>query len=68
MSLKNNALTNYIKKSYEELEKVTWLTRKQMIQSSILVISIALVVTGLIALLDYLFSQGYIKVIENFIG
>ena len=68
MSLRNNILTNYFKKSYEELEKVTWLTKKQMIQSSLLVISIAIVVTGLITVLDYVFNQGYIKMIEKLIG
>jgi preprotein translocase SecE subunit len=66
MSLKNNKLVNYFKKSYQELEKVTWLTKKQMIQSSILVITISMVIVFFIALIDYLFNKGYIYLIDNF--
>jgi preprotein translocase SecE subunit len=62
---KKNPILEYIKKSYEELEKVTWLTKKQMVQLSIIVIIISAIVTGLLALLDYLFSSGYIYLVEN---
>jgi len=66
MSLKNNKLTNYFRKSYQELEKVTWLTRKQMIKSSILVITVSIVIAAFIAAIDYLFNKGYIYLIDNF--
>jgi len=65
MSFKNNPATNYMRKAYQELEKVTWLTRKQMVKSSLLVISISIVITAFIALTDYLFSSGYIYLIDN---
>lgn len=67
MSLKDNALVEYFRKSYQELEKVTWLTRKQMVQSSVLVLSISALVTGFITLVDYLFHNGYIKLIDSFL-
>jgi len=66
MSLKNNPIISYFRKSYEELEKVTWLTKKQMVQSSILVISISIFIAALLSLLDFLFSKGYVYIIDNF--
>jgi preprotein translocase SecE subunit len=65
MSVKNNPVSNYIRKAYQELEKVTWLTRKQMVKSSLIVISVSIVITAFIALIDYLFSSGYIYLIDN---
>jgi len=65
MSLKENALVVYLRKSYEELEKVTWLTKKQMVISSILVIGISAFATALISLLDFLFSRGYLYLLDK---
>ncbi len=54
-----NRLTNYIKTSIEELRKVAWPTRKQAVDSTLIVLGITLVTTIVITLLDVLFRYGY---------
>ncbi len=52
--------TNYIKKSFEEMKKVTWPTQKEAKSYTILVISISLVVAVFLGSLDMMF-QAIIK-------
>lgn len=54
-----NRLTNYIKNSIEELRKVAWPTRKQAIDSTLIVLGITLGTTIVITLLDFIFRYGY---------
>ena len=51
--------TNYIKNSIEELRKVAWPTRKQAVDSTLIVLGITLVSTVVITLLDAIFRYGY---------
>jgi len=51
-----NALTNYIKSSIEEMKKVTWPTRKETYNYTVLVILISLGVAAFLGALDYIFS------------
>lgn len=50
--MKNNKLVKYILDSYQELKKVTWPTRKQLIGDTLIVIISATVATAILALID----------------
>jgi preprotein translocase subunit SecE len=49
-------LSNYIKSSIEEMKKVTWPTRKETYNYTVLVIVISLGVAAFLGALDYIFS------------
>ena len=51
-------LANYIKGSVEEMKKVTWPTKKETYQYTMLVIGISLVVAAFLGGLDYVFNWG----------
>ena len=65
MSLTDNKLVNYIKESRLELKKVTWPTRKEAIQHSLLVIGISLGTAIILGLADYFFAWGIEQVINR---
>lgn len=49
-------LTNYIKSSIEEMKKVTWPTKKETYNYTILVIGISVGIAAFLGALDYVFS------------
>jgi preprotein translocase subunit SecE len=51
-----NKLVAYLKASIAEMKKVSWPTRKETTQYTILVIAISLVVAALLGGFDYLFN------------
>lgn len=53
-----NKLTNYIKASIEEMKKVTWPTKKEAQNYTVLVIGISLAVAAFLGALDYIFTIG----------
>ncbi len=59
-------LKNYFVNAYRELHKVSWLTRKQVISHSIIVIVTILLVAAFIAGWDFLFQRLYQYLINNF--
>lgn len=50
--MKENAATKYFVDSYNELKKVTWPTKKQLLNHSLIVVVSAIVVTLIIAIID----------------
>ena len=52
-----NKLTNYFKESKAELKKVSWPSREQAIQSTILVIAISVVTGIFLGGADYLLNM-----------
>ncbi|MCX6811013.1 MAG: preprotein translocase subunit SecE [Candidatus Berkelbacteria bacterium] len=50
--MKNNKLIKYIFDSYQELKKVTWPTRKQLIRDTLIVIVSSTIATAIFALVD----------------
>jgi len=56
MSLKENAITKYVKESRVELSKVIWPTRSETINSALLVIGVSIGVGLVLGLSDYLFT------------
>jgi preprotein translocase subunit SecE len=55
-----NSFVKYIRGSIDELRKVTWPTREETIQYSVVVIVVVLISVGFLAILDY----GLAKVIN----
>ena len=53
-----NKLTNYIRESVEEMKKVTWPTKKETYNYTMLVIAISIGVAVFLGILDYIFSTG----------
>ena len=51
------SLNNYIKSSVEEMKKVTWPTRKETYNYTVLVILISLGVAAFLGALDFVFSS-----------
>ena len=51
-----NKLANYIKASVEEMKKVTWPTKKETYNYTLLVIGLSLAVAAFLGTLDYLFN------------
>ena len=62
--MKKNKLFKYFSDSYQELLKVTWPTRKQLIRDTAIVIVSATFITGVISLIDL----GLTKSLEYFIA
>jgi len=54
-----NKITNYIKESVEEMKKVTWPTKKETYNYTLLVIGISVAVALFLGLLDYIFNYGF---------
>jgi len=54
-----NKLINYIKASISEMKKVTWPTKKETYNYTILVISLSLIVAVFLGALDYIFNFGF---------
>lgn len=53
-----NKLSNYLKESISEMKKVTWPTRKETYNYTLLVIGISLGVAVFLGALDYVFNFG----------
>lgn len=53
-----NKITQYLKASIEEMKKVTWPTKKETYNYTILVISVSLGVALFLGLLDIIFNYG----------
>lgn len=51
-----NALTTYLKEAYGELRKVSWPTKKQTVNYSLIVIGMSLAVAAFFGLLDFVFN------------
>jgi preprotein translocase subunit SecE len=64
ISLTNNPLTNYIRNSREELKKVTWPTRQQVIRDTLIVVGLSLAVAVFFTIADKLFEFGFQQLIN----
>ncbi len=53
------ALIQFIKEAYEELKKVTWLTRPQMIASTWLVILLVIVMSVYVGFVDFVIARVF---------
>ena len=60
-----NKIITYLKASIEEMKKVTWPTKKETYNYTLLVIFISLGVALFLGLLDIIFSKGLEYLITN---
>jgi preprotein translocase subunit SecE len=58
-------ITNYLKASIEEMKKVTWPTKKESYNYTLLVIGISLTVAAFLGGLDYAFNKGLELIINR---
>ncbi len=59
-----NSIINFVKESYIELKKVSWLSRKEVVASTIIVIVIIVVMSLYIGAIDFVLA----KLVSLFIG
>jgi len=58
-------LIQYFKDSYAEMKKVTWPTKKQTINYSVLVIALSVGMAVFFSSLDFVFNAGLTKLITK---
>lgn len=58
-----NRLINYVKESALEMKKVTWPTKKETYNYTLLVLFISLVVAAFLGALDFIFNLGFAFII-----
>lgn len=58
-------MIQYFKDSYAEMKKVTWPTKKQTINYSVLVIAMSIGMAVFFSVLDYVFNLGLTKLITK---
>jgi preprotein translocase subunit SecE len=56
-------LFNYFKGAYAEMRKVSWPTKKETYNYTVLVIGVSLAMAAFLGGLDYLFNLGIEKII-----
>jgi preprotein translocase subunit SecE len=54
-----NKISNYILESVAEMKKVTWPTKKETYNYTLLVIGISIGTAIFLGILDYIFSTGF---------
>jgi len=59
-----NKLVQYIKESIAELKKVTWPTKKETTNYTLLVIGISLAVAAFIGIADFILNIGVEQIIK----
>lgn len=62
-SLTDNRVVNYIREAKEELGKVVWPTRQELIRHTLIVIGVSLAVAAFLGVFDFVFN----KVLESLI-
>lgn len=60
---KENAIAQYFKETRAELRKVSWPTRRQAINLSLIVLAVTLFMALLLGVFDYLFAQLFALII-----
>ncbi|MBP7832728.1 MAG: preprotein translocase subunit SecE [Candidatus Levybacteria bacterium] len=60
-----NAITNYIRTSFEELTKVVWPTKNQAVKLTIIVLVFCVVMAVTLAVVDYGFSYLFNLIITR---
>jgi preprotein translocase subunit SecE len=61
-----NKLTEYLKESVAEMKKVTWPTKKETYNYTILVIVVSIGVALFLGILDYIFTTGFQFLINKY--
>lgn len=59
-----NSIIKFVKESYVELKKVTWLSKKEVIASSIVVVILIIIMSIYVGIIDFILS----RIVSFFIG
>ncbi len=59
-----NSIIKFVKESYVELKKVTWLSRKEVVASSIVVVILIIIMSIYIGIIDFILS----RIVSFFVG
>lgn len=63
MADKENIAVKYVKESYAEFKKVTWPSKKEIKNHTLVVVFLSLALAAFLGLLDYIFTFGLNKLI-----
>ncbi len=66
VSLTDNKAVNFLRDAKNELKKVVWPSRKELIKDTLIVIGVSLSVAFFLGILDFVFSLGMEEVIDRF--
>ena len=61
--MNDNRIIKYLKGAREELSKVTWPTKKQVTNHTLLVIAVSILVAAFLGVLDFVFSWGIANIL-----
>ncbi|MBT7008488.1 MAG: preprotein translocase subunit SecE [Candidatus Jacksonbacteria bacterium] len=56
---------NYLREAQQELKKVTWPTREDLIKNTVAVIIVSLLVAAFLGGLDYAFNEGLFWILSK---
>lgn len=59
-----NSVISFIKESYVELKKVTWLSKKEVLASTLVVVILIVIMSIYIGLIDFILA----KIVSLFLG
>lgn len=59
-----NPVSKYLQETKSELKKVTWPTKKQTINDTLLVLAMSVAMAAFIGILDYIFNFGLSQLIS----
>ncbi len=62
-SLTDNRVVNYIKEAREELSKVVWPSRAELVRHTLIVVAVSLAVAFFLGIFDFVFN----KVLERLV-
>lgn len=63
-TLTSNPLADYLRNSREELQKVTWPTRKDVVRDTLVVVAISVALGLFFAGADYVLQIGFERLLE----
>ena len=58
IAILNNPATRYFREAYEELKKVTWPSREEVVRYTVAIIIMSVVVGVYFGLIDWVLSKG----------
>lgn len=61
-----NRISTYVKESVQEMKKVTWPTKKETYNYTLLVIGVSLGFAIFLGLLDYFFNLGFESLVKRY--
>ena len=67
INLRDNRLVNYFRETYYELKKVSWPTRREAMNLTLMVIVVTAFLAIVLSLMDWVFSSGMTLLI-NWLG